>query len=186
MNLLDAVLIAIATFFTVRGVLRGLVLEVASLAGILVGFLVASSGYELLAPWVMRTAHLGEGAARFTAFVLLLATTVLLLHGTARLLRGLLRLVSLGWLDRLAGGAIGFAKAGVLACVAVLLITAFVPPHTDFIATSRLVPLVNRANEAALQHLVPEDLRRRFEAGKSALERLRKLPQALEEMLHGS
>lgn len=185
MNLLDAVLLAITTVFTVRGVLRGLVLEVASLAGILVGLLAASSCYETLAPWIMRTAHLNEGTARIITFVLLLAGTVLLLHIAARLLRGLLRLVSLGWLDRIAGGAIGFAKAGVLACLAVLLITAFIPPHTDLIATSRLVPVINKANEAALQHLVPEDLRRRFEAGKSALERFRKIPQTLEEMFHG-
>ncbi len=183
MNLLDATLLTIAVVLTLRGVWRGLVQEVASLAGVLLGVALASTGYEALTPWVMRTATLDPGPARLVAFAVLFAGTVIALQGIARLVRLMLRLILLGWLDRLAGGALGLVKAGVLASITVFVLTAFLPPHSELLATSQLVPLINIAN-GILAERMPEDLRRRFSEGKAALERLRTSTSRLQEMLH--
>jgi membrane protein required for colicin V production len=182
MNILDAILLSVTTLLMVRGIFRGLILEIASLAGVLVGFLAATLGYSALGPWVEHTLALDPGASRLAAFGLLFVATVLALRGLAYLMRALLRLVHLGWLDRVAGGLLGLLKAGILASITVLVLTAFLPPQTEILATSRLVPLINAAHAHAVG-LLPEDLQQRFAQGRKALDQLRTFPHNLKEFL---
>lgn len=119
MNPLDWVCAITLAISTVTAFMRGLILSLISLAGLLAGVLLAAFYSARVSPYLLR--WVGSAAfARIAAFVLILASTYLASALLGRLLRGAFSAVGLGFLDRLAGAAFGFAR-GVLLLAAVLL-----------------------------------------------------------------
>lgn len=136
MNFLDIVLLAIAGFFVYRGYRRGLVREVASLAAVTLGTLLASRYHHLLVPHlqVYLTNPTGITAA---SYLLTFVATLLLVALAARLLKGFINLSLLDPIDKAAGGGLGFVEGGLVCLMLVLMLKAFLP-GAEFLRTSRL------------------------------------------------
>ena len=111
MNWLDIILIMALAAPVIAGFSTGLVKSAFSVAGIIIGVLLAGRLYEPLAgvlPFIANT-----GAAKIIAFILILAVAMTAAHFLARLTHWLTSLVKLGWLDRLAGGAFGLVTGAI-------------------------------------------------------------------------
>lgn len=119
MNPLDWVFAITLAISTVTAFMRGLILSVLSLAGLLLGILAATFYSPRMVPYLLR--WVGTAAlARVAAFLLILLCVYLLAALIGRLLRGACSAVGLAFLDRLGGAAFGFAR-GVLLLAALLL-----------------------------------------------------------------
>ena len=121
MNWLDIILIIALASSVIAGFATGIIKSALSLAGAIIGILLAGRLYAPLAgifPFIADT-----GAAKIIAFILILFIVLLIAHLIAKLLHRLMSLVSLGWLDRLLGGAFGmvtgaiFTGAGIAAWI---------------------------------------------------------------------
>ena len=126
MNILDWVLICVGAFWVLRGLMRGAISQIFGVAGILAGFLVASSPisarerfYNHAFSFYFRT------AAGPLCFILLFLLTWFSIAVAGFWIVRVLRSAGLGFLDRLWGAMIGFGKALLFAIVAISILTLF-------------------------------------------------------------
>ncbi|AGW14743.1 CvpA family protein [Megalodesulfovibrio gigas] len=137
-SLLDCILAGLCALFLVRGLMRGLLAEVAGLAGVVLGVW-AATHYQARVFDVLRDLIQSEGWARIAAYLAVFIAAYMAVGITARVLRKLLDLAFAGWLDNLGGGLAGLTKGTVLALIVFFLADTFVP-QSNFVQSSRLAP----------------------------------------------
>lgn len=105
MSLLDIAILTVLVLGGLRGLLRGLIKELAALTAMLAGGWLAYKYHEQAA--ALLHGLLPPVAARMAAFVLLLVLVGLAAHLVGNLLTKLVTLALLGWVNRLGGLAVG-------------------------------------------------------------------------------
>lgn len=138
-NTLDLILAGLVAMFLVRGIMRGLVAEVAGLACIIAGIWAASEYQHLAFPFFELAFGDNTGWARITAYLVVFLVVFIGLGLAFRLVEKLLKLAYAGWLNRLAGGVLGGVKGILFALVVFLLVDTFLP-DAAFVQSSQLAP----------------------------------------------
>jgi len=155
MNLLDVLIVACMGFLIVRGIFRGFVREVGSLAGIILGIWAACVYPEqvtgLLKGFLPNWTYLPLLSVALIILVVLVACNVV-----AWLLQLFLKKVFLGWVDRSLGVGLALIKGVVIVYFAIVLMTFFVPDKSSFIAESALVPIIVQSYQSMTGVLSPE------------------------------
>jgi membrane protein required for colicin V production len=118
MNLIDIIIISVLCFFAVKGLVRGLVNEASSMAGLLLGGWLAYRFHPLLAVPIKSALHLPANLSSFLAFIIILLITGICAHIFGNVITSALKLVMLGSLNRLGGVLIGFTEGALLLCMA--------------------------------------------------------------------
>lgn len=167
MNTLDIVFCVILGFLGIRGIFRGLIKEIASILGLVLGFVLANSYHAEVSP-LLEAQLGGPGLANLAAYLGIFLGTVTVVFLIASLLRKILKLIMLGWLDSIGGGALGVFKGLLLCSIIVMALTAFLPAKAEILATSQIVPHINTFN-TLLSNALPKEMRDQF------LERSREL-----------
>jgi membrane protein required for colicin V production len=160
MNTLDIVFCVILGFLGLRGIFRGLVKEVASILGLILGFVLANLFHAELVPMLERPLG-GPGLASLVAYLGIFLGTVAAVFLAASLIRKILKMIMLGWLDSIGGGLLGFFKGALLCSIIVLALTAFLPSKATILTESQIVPYVNGFN-TMLAEALPKDMRDQF------------------------
>ena len=162
MAIIDWVMLIVVILSVVSAAKAGLVLEVCTLAGLILGLLVASWDYQKLTPWMGQWVH--SQALNETLSFIAIALGVMIVAGiVGRLIRWSVKSVGLGWMDRLAGAAFGLLKGCALVTIAVMVIAAFWPNATWF-RQSRFAPqFMSMAHAAAA--VAPAELGDRIRSG---------------------
>lgn len=128
MNLIDIIILVVLCCFAAKGLMRGLVNEASSLAGLLVGGWLAYHYYRVLAGPARTVLHLPEHVASFVSFVLILLLTGICAHIIGNVVTTALRLVMLGSLNRLGGLLLGTAEGALLLCLLFgIAVSAYMP-----------------------------------------------------------
>jgi membrane protein required for colicin V production len=104
----------ILAYGLIRGLFRGLVKEASSIIGVLGGFFAAYSFYGLLAGYLSGVVS-NPSYRNLLAFVSIFCAVVVLVNVLAIIIKYLLKIVFLGWLDRLGGVVFGFIKDSLTA-----------------------------------------------------------------------
>jgi len=117
MNLIDIIILVILCFFAIKGLVRGLVNEAASLAGLVLGGFLAYRYYPSLALPIKSLLHLPAHLASFLAFIVILLLTGICAHISGNIITAALRFVMLSSLNRLGGVLIGTAEGALLLCM---------------------------------------------------------------------
>jgi len=128
MNLFDIIILITLIFFALKGLARGLVNEMASLGGLVLGGWFAYRFYPLLSIPIRNILHIPEHIAAFLAFMLLLILTGFAAHILGNIITTALRIVMLGSLNRLGGILIGAAEGALLLSMLFCVGTADVMP----------------------------------------------------------
>jgi membrane protein required for colicin V production len=162
MALIDWLIVIVLVVSVLSAAKKGFFLEAFSLAGVIVGLLLASWNYQRLLPWMTRWIH-SWPAAEALSF-LCIALGVMLLAGIAgRVVRWSVHSIGLGWADRLIGAVFGLVKGCVLVTLAILVVAAFLPQATWF-RQSRLAPyFLAAARQASVA--TPNELGERIRQG---------------------
>ena len=162
----DWLIVAIALWSVVRGLLRGLIRELFALLALLAGILVAAWNYTALAVWLARWIPQSTSAG-IAAFLLLAFAVTLGVLLVGRLVRSAAHLIGLSLFDRLAGALFGLARASLLGAAILMGCITFLPPQL-WLQGSRVAPLLLQiAHAAAL--LAPADLQTRVAAAIHSL-----------------
>lgn len=168
LNALDIVFLAIAGFFAVKGLLRGFLRELASLAGLYIGFRLATlyspQAVPYLKPFLQNDAYLGAAA-----WVVVFVGSLILVWLAVRVLTMLLKITMLSGFNHAAGGLFGLVK-GTLLCAILLMLLNVVLPQADFTAQSRLAPLLRPVAEY-LAEFLPDNLQDMARLGGQELKR---------------
>jgi membrane protein required for colicin V production len=138
MAVVDWVIAAIIVLSVIGAARNGFFIEAFSLAGVVVGLLIASWNFQRLMPWLERFVH-NPAVAEAIGF-LAIALAVMIAAGLAgRMLHKTAHSIGLGWLDRLIGAAFGFLKGCIVVTLGVIALTAFFP-SCGWLNHSRFAP----------------------------------------------
>jgi membrane protein required for colicin V production len=166
MALIDWAIVIILIVSVLSAAKHGFFVEAFSLAGIVLGLLLASWNYQKLLPWIDRWVH-SPGVAEAIAFIAI-AIAVMVIAGLAgRLIRWSVRSIGLGWADRFIGAIFGLLKGCVLVTLGIMAIAAFLP-HATWLDRSKFAPyFLSAAHEASA--VTPAQLGERIREGVKAI-----------------
>lgn len=171
LNLFDWLLLAILAYSTISAFVRGIVLEIFSLVGLIAGILIASWSYQRLsAPMagiLNRIVTLAPSTWNIISFLLIVIGVMLLAGLAARLIRRTAHTIGLGFFDRLFGALFGLVR-GCLIGVSLLMAAAAFLPQSTWIAKSRLTPYFLDGVHA-VSFVVPQHLQQQLLNGIAQL-----------------
>lgn len=130
MNGFDIAILAVLIGFLLKGVLRGLLKETCSLAGLFVGAFLAFRYHGPLAETLLQSIDVPTQIAVAITFTTLFLATMLFFLVLGFLLSKFVRLLFLGGFNRLLGGLFGLAQ-GVLLLAVVLFALSLRPLPWD-------------------------------------------------------
>lgn len=166
MNLFDWFLIAILAYSTIVAFVRGILLELFSLGGLIVGFLLAAWNYRSLAALFSRVITTAS-VADVVAFLLIAIGVMVVSALIGRTLHRTADAIGLGFFDRLLGAVFGFARGCLLGVAILIAATAFLE-KSDWIENSHLAPYF-LAGAHAVSFVVPHDLQQQILDGAAQL-----------------
>lgn len=141
MNLLDILFSVILIFGLIRGLMVGLVRQVASIAGLVVGGYVAYFYYpeisSFLATWIQKATY-----RNVISFILVFISVYLIIVMVAHLLQFLIKISMTGWLNRLLGMALGLLKGAIICALVLIVLELIFPSKAAFLKSSVLAPYV--------------------------------------------
>lgn len=117
MNYLDIIILLPIAFGLIRGFMRGFVRELTSIVGVIAGIVAAKIWAPEFAAKLMTVLEAPDWLGQTLAYVLLFAGVALLFKVVSRIVQRFLKAISLGWLDKLAGGFFGAVKWALLLSV---------------------------------------------------------------------
>ncbi|PYP92327.1 MAG: hypothetical protein DMG65_04415 [Candidatus Angelobacter sp. Gp1-AA117] len=162
MNAVDWIILAVILLSVFLAAMQGFFFEIFSLAGTIIGYLLAAWGYGRIAPLFMPYVK-SEAIADLAGFLTIFVAVVLLAGIVARIVRWAIKGVGLRWADRFLGGAFGLLRGVVVVTVGVMAFAAFAPDSPQ-IARSQLAGYFLVAGQGA-SWLAPEVVRQKFRDG---------------------
>ncbi len=147
MNAFDIAVIVIISFCLIRGLFKGLIGEVSGIIGVVAGFYGAYTYYPLITPYAEKWIE-NPGIRNLTAFFLLFCAILVIVSLISILIRKVLKLVFLGWVDRIFGLVFGAAKGVLVVSVLFIMITTFFPKSSTILTDSKFSPYVAEVSKA--------------------------------------
>jgi len=176
MTAADWLIVVVVLLNVVMAAIQGFFAEVLSMAGLVIGYIVAAWQYQRLAEWLMSFLK-NEWLAEIFGFLIIFFAIMLVFGIAARIARKLMKAAGLSGFDRFLGALLGLVKGGLVVAVVLMGMTAFTPTST-MLEKSQLAPYFLVVGRAAIW-VAPSALRTRFYEGLDFLHRAPK-------ELHGS
>jgi membrane protein required for colicin V production len=168
LNWLDWVILVIVSVSILLAVAQGFFFEIFSLAGAVVGYVLATWSYKSVAPWFVPYVK-NLWVADAAGFLLVFLGVIILAGVIARLARWAMQEVGLRWFDRFLGGVFGAVRGALIAMVFLMAMASF-SPSSPMLTGSALAPYFLVLGRGAIW-LSPTEFRMKFRAG---LDELRK------------
>jgi membrane protein required for colicin V production len=170
MSFLDIFFVVVLGFFLIRGIFRGLIQEISSIVGLILGFFLANKYYSLALPYLEKFIS-NDNWAQIASYVAIFLGVMGLVFILSIILKKLVKVVVLDWLDKIGGGVLGLIKACLICSITLLVLTSFLPAKTEFIRNSRLAPYVHKVS-MAMGNFLPQELKQKFEKQTKSIQSL--------------
>ena len=169
----DWIICALVLVNVIAAAMQGFFSEALTLAGLVVGYVVAAWQYRSLAEW-FESFLKNDWLAEILGFLIIFFAILLVFGIAARIARWVMKEAGLSGFDRFLGGVLGLLKGGLMVAVILMGMTAFTPT-SKLLEKSTLAPYFLVVGRAAIW-LAPSELRARFNQG---LDLLHQAPQTL-------
>ena len=123
MTVIDIVLGGLILLGLVRGLMKGLFVEIASLAALILGVYGAIHFSNFAAEYLESKVDWSENTINITAFAITFVLIVLIISLAGKALTKLADFAALGILNKLLGGIFGALKIGVILSVALIILS---------------------------------------------------------------
>lgn len=153
MNWLDIVILIVIAIFFFSGLRSGIIKTALSMAGLIVGIILAGRYYTALAPYLGFIPE--ASVANIVAFIIILMLVLVFAAVVAAVLTGFAKAILLGWLNALLGGIFGILM-GVIAVSAILAIWVQFRGPSNTIEESRFASALLGYFPFILQLLPPD------------------------------
>ncbi|HET6206536.1 MAG TPA: CvpA family protein [Terracidiphilus sp.] len=167
MTLVDWIVVIIMMAAVIAGMAQGFFRSVCSLGGLVLGLGIASWNYGHLAAILLPVVRI-SAVANTIAFLLIALLIMAAIGLIGNLLAKALRMIGLGWLDRIAGAVFGFFQGVVFVVVLILVIVAFFPQE-QWLAESTLPRMFFGALHVST-HMTSSELAGRVHSGLRVVE----------------
>ena len=166
MTALDWLILFIVAASVVLALSQGIIVELFSLGGAVVGMVGAAWGYPVLTPFFQAFVKLTP-LAQLLSFLTIFFALFLAMGVTGRLLSRAAKETGMRWADRLLGAAFGLVRGIVLAAVLVLAFASFYPESRVVTGSVFGRHLLGVARVASW--LAPAAMRERFQQGATQM-----------------
>jgi membrane protein required for colicin V production len=160
-NWLDWTLVGIVVVSTIAAATKGFVRELISLAALVVGLVVAASGYERAAKWFEDLARSQEIALAF-GFLALFFAVMLIGALISAIARKMIKTAGLQSFDRFLGAVFGLVRGVLVDCVLLMAMVAF-SVKAEAVQQSELAPYFATGSRV-LALVMPRELKGDFQA----------------------
>ena len=126
MNYIDIIILLFLLFGAFRGFSKGLIIEVATLAGLVLGVYLAIN-YSPYTEGILRDFLNVSVTPRYLSYLALAVTFIVVVVAVfiiGKLLTKLIDIISLGLLNKLLGTVLGIVKYFIIVCVLLLIVDA--------------------------------------------------------------
>src|ERR1700716_1898983 len=164
----DWIILGLVVLNVVSAAMQGFFAEALSMAGLIVGYIVAAWQYQHLSLW-LESFLKNEWLAEILGFLVIFFAVVLLFGIAGRIARWVMKEAGLSGFDRFLGGVLGLLKGGLMVAVILMGLTALTPT-SKLLEDSQLAPYFLVAGRAAIW-VAPSDFRARFYEGLDLLHR---------------
>lgn len=145
MNWLDVLVLFTLGLRTWVGYRRGLVGQIFSLAGLIVGLILAAQNYHILQSKIALYFPFPAPVLAVMAFFLILFIVMLVARLISSILTSLLHLPGLGWINSLSGALVGALVAAIVIAFSFSLLHIFsLPPVEAAFSSSIIVPYLEQ------------------------------------------
>ena len=110
MNYFDLAILILISFGILRGILKGLIIEVSSLISLYIGIVGSITYSEYLSKLIINYTKWNETTVNIFCFILLFIAIVWSIMLTAKFITKILKIAYLGLLNRIFGGLFGGVK----------------------------------------------------------------------------
>jgi uncharacterized membrane protein required for colicin V production len=156
MNGLDYSIIVLISIGAIFGISQGALRMLTSVLALFGSIYFASLYYPRAGFVFERQFALSPVAASVVGFLALFVIVFSVIQLAGGFVMSLLHVVRMSWLDRLAGGALGAAVAGVMAGLVVMLLAALLPADARVLQTSELSRRLMLYNHVLVDYIPPE------------------------------
>lgn len=136
MNIVDIILLICFVPALVQGLRKGFISQVIAIISIIAGVWVSARFTAPASTWLAQYIEGSEQVLKVISFALIFIAVIAVLAILGRLLEGTVKLIMLGWLNRLLGMALSLVKAGLIVG---LVIMAFCSLNNTFSLVSEEV-----------------------------------------------
>ena len=161
LSALDWLIVLVVLLSTLQAITEGFFHEFFSLAGVIVGYLVAAWEFPRVAAWYARFTN-SQWVADIAGFFTIFFVVVLLSGLLGRLARWAMKGIGLRGFDRFLGAFFGLIRGVAISAVIVMALAAFAPQWG--LPRSRFAPSLLSASRSFVW-AAPETLRERFWQG---------------------
>ncbi len=137
MRILDIVLLLCFVPEIILGLVKGFVKQAISLASIVMGVWLASRFSASTATWLSSYLAIDIRLLRILTFAVVVILTILLLYWTGELLTKVIKLATLGWLNRLLGAIFAAVKTLLILGILIMVFEGL-NSRFDFVPASSL------------------------------------------------
>ncbi|MDO5442771.1 MAG: CvpA family protein [Bacteroidia bacterium] len=121
METLDIIILVCFIPAIIRGLQKGFIEQAIALISLVLGAWMAFHFSSVVSAWLQPYLDVSETVLSVISFAVIMIAVVLLLFLLGRLLTGIVKLVMLGWMDRLLGLVFAILKAALIIGLAVVL-----------------------------------------------------------------
>lgn len=136
MNVLDVVFLILLLISAVSGFIKGFILSIASFVGFFLGIVLSFRLADDVQQWLMAFTGAEGRYLYFVAFLICFAVVVALVHVLGKIVEKAVKLVALGFLNRLGGAALGILKT-MLIFSALIYALSYIDPDKRLVTTEQ-------------------------------------------------
>ncbi len=147
MNWVDIIIVIILAVGLSKGLANGFVRGIFGIAALVLGIVIAAANYEQVVNTLFSRLQIGADGRAILGFLLVFVVVLILVSVVGRIIAKALKLASLGWMDRLAGGMLGLVRARLFTGVVLLLVVMAGLQDNAGLARSVIAPPVLRVTD---------------------------------------
>lgn len=122
LQIIDIVILVVLVSGAIAGFARGLIKQVASLAGLVIGLVAARMLYATVADMLQPVIGGSMSLAQVISFVLIWLAIPLFFALLANVITKAMEAIKLGWLNRITGAAFGLVKYLLIICLGIAVL----------------------------------------------------------------
>jgi membrane protein required for colicin V production len=155
MNILDYIIIAFLLYLLIRGLFRGFIREIFSLAGVILGIWLGTLFQSWLTGIIKQHLPLPQYLP-LVSFILIFFVILVACNIIGWALSIWLKKAPRTWPDMTSGAVLALLKGVIITYLAIILMTFYLPSKTPLIADSTLAPWIVKSYQRVTSIISPD------------------------------
>ena len=157
MNILDIIILICLIPSLIQGLRKGFISQAISIISLIAGIWASARFADIVGVWLAQYITASEQVLKLVSFAIVMIVVFIILGLIGKLLDGIIKLVMLGWINRLLGAAFALAKAILILGLLMLVFNSlnanfnFVDPQV--IEESVLYPILKGISDTVFPYL---------------------------------